>query len=123
MACCYFVKADGEENYKLMVIDTCSGSTASSAAVRSFVKNNPGITPKKYDPNIHDLNMKVWVVSAQGVAKLEELFELYVGDVKVILDPNKPTTQDNVGTALGWLARRVDSKPPEPLPGLEHYLG
>ena len=118
MPCNYLVKFEDQEKYQHVIIEGCQSSQAEQIAVSHFCKVHK-VTPKNYDPETFAHSNKLWVISVQGCAIFEDLFEIVLGPVRMISDPNGPKTLENTVAGVGFIAKKIESKPPRLLPGLE----
>lgn len=92
------------------------------AAVNHFIKENPGLKAKDFDPETFTGNTQVWVISQSMVSIHEELYEVYPGPVKIIKDRSLPFEGDNILDGVGWQARKIKEVPPRVVPYLAGLL-
>lgn len=119
MPCNFLVKFDGETNYEHVIIETCNNSNPPMCAVHHFTKNNKGLRPREFSE--YTGSSKVWVVSVQGVAIFEELYQIHTGEVAILKDHTKEPTSDNLTKGLGWKASKIEGSV-KLLPGLGAYV-
>ena len=121
MPCNYLVKFESEEKYSHVIIEGCNSSSSEQVAVSQFYKRNK-INPKNFNAQTYKGDLKIWVISVVGCAIFEELFEISLGQVRLLIDPSKPMSMENSMPGTGFVAKKIDNKLPKLLPGLEGYI-
>ncbi len=111
MPCNYLFRMENEEKYEHVIFPGCSNSRANSACINFFKKRNPRLSVTNFEKNKDQMCIHVWVKGIEGVAIVEEKFEIYVGEINVLKDQNLPPGPDNFIKGQGLLARSVELKP------------